>query len=60
VRDDQIFALVALLCVLFWVASGTMPMRPELRRRVRTGAYVVLAVGLALALLRLVQYLLVN
>lgn len=57
-QDEQIFSLVALLCVLLWVASGTMPMQPELRRKVRTGAFVVLGVGLAVALLRLFQYLL--
>jgi hypothetical protein len=55
-RDDQLFGLVAMLCMLFWVGSNALPMRPELRSKVRLGAWVVLALGLLLALFRLGQH----
>jgi hypothetical protein len=53
--DDRLFGFIALLCVLLWVGSGQLG-NPRLRRLAQRGAVLVLIVGLALALLRLVEW----
>jgi lipopolysaccharide export LptBFGC system permease protein LptF len=54
VSDDEFFQFVALLAVALFIASGALPMAPGLRRLARIGAAVVLALGLAAALVLLV------
>jgi hypothetical protein len=53
--DDRLFGFIALLCVLLWVGSGQLG-NPRLRRLAQRAAVLVLIVGLALALLRLVEW----
>lgn len=54
--DDEFFQFVALLAVALFIASGALPMAPGLRRLARIGAAVVLALGLAAALVLLVTH----
>lgn len=49
--DDRLFALVAMVCMLLWVGGGQLA-DPRLRRLARRAAYVLLAAGLAFALVR--------
>jgi hypothetical protein len=50
VSDDQFFQFVSLLAVALFIASGALPMSPQLRRLARIGAAAVLAAGLVAAL----------
>jgi hypothetical protein len=54
--DDRIFALVAMLSILLWIGGGQIA-DPKMRRLARRGAYVVLGVGLGLAVARAVVWL---
>jgi lipopolysaccharide export LptBFGC system permease protein LptF len=54
VSDDQFFQFVSLLAVALFIASGALPLSPRLRRFTRVGAAVVLAAGLAAALVLLI------
>jgi hypothetical protein len=56
VSDDRIFALVALVSILLWVGSGQLA-DPRMRRLARRGAYVVLAVGLGVAVVSALLWL---
>lgn len=49
--DDRLLAVIYGLCILLWVGSGQIA-DPRTRRIARNGAYALLAIGLALALLR--------
>lgn len=56
--DGRFFALVAGLAVLFWLLSGQRGLDPRLRRWALPAAYLVLAAGLAWAVLRTLAWLL--
>ncbi len=50
--EDRFFALVALLAILFWLLAGRRELDPRLRRWALPVAYLLLAGGLAYAVLR--------
>jgi 4-amino-4-deoxy-L-arabinose transferase-like glycosyltransferase len=50
--DDRLFALVALLCLLFWLLARERRIPAGLRRWLELAAYAGLALGLAIALLQ--------
>ena len=54
--DDRIFALVAMISILLWIGGGQLG-DPKMRLLARRGAYVVLAVGLGFALVRMLSWL---
>jgi len=54
VSNDQFFQFVSLLAVALFIASGALPLSPRLRRVTRIGAAVVLAAGLAAAVVLLI------
>ena len=49
--DDRIFGLVAMVSILLWIGGGQLA-DPRMRRMARSGAYVILVVGLGLAIIR--------
>jgi hypothetical protein len=54
--DDRLLAVIYGLCLLLWVGSSQIA-DPRTRRLARNGAYALLAIGLALALFRFLQWL---
>lgn len=44
--DDRFFALVAGLCILFWLLARERRLDPRLRRWLQVGAFGVLAGGM--------------
>lgn len=46
--EDRIFALVAMVSILLWIGSGQLA-DPRMRRLARRGAYVILGIGLLVA-----------
>ena len=59
INDDRLLAVIYGLCLLLWIASGQIA-DPRTRRTARLGAWLLFAIGMVVAVIRVVMWLAVG